>query len=96
MSGMLESMARQIGDLMRRIARIEARSADLFSASGGGGTTLPSQSGHGGQFLETDGAALSWQAAGGGSTPTGTGWVHVTLRRPGWCCDNADLLAGGR
>ena len=34
MSGMLESMARQIGDLVRRIARIEARSADLFLLPG--------------------------------------------------------------
>lgn len=43
--------------------------------SGGGGISLPSQSGHDGEYLTTDGAGnLSWSAiSGGGSLPSQTG-----------------------
>jgi hypothetical protein len=37
---------------------------------GGGGTTLPSQTGQEGKFLRTDGSALSWVAMTGDTDPT--------------------------
>lgn len=38
---------------------------------------LPSQAGHAGEFLQTNGSSLLW-AAGGAGTPTGTGFTHIT------------------
>ena len=38
----------------------------VWTFDGASGTTLPDQTGHAGEFLQTDGAALSWATAGGG------------------------------
>lgn len=49
------------------------------NTGGGGGTSLPSQSGHAGEYLQTDGSTLSWSAVsgGGGLTP----YSDVCLRK---------------
>lgn len=39
----------------------------------GGGTTLPDQTGHNGEFLTTDGSNLSWATASGSGTVTSVG-----------------------
>jgi hypothetical protein len=42
------------------------------------GTFIPLSTITTGQFLKFDGQNIIGAAAGGGSTPTGTGWRHVT------------------
>ena len=46
---------------------------------GGGGTTLPSQTGHAGKVLTTDGTNLSWTTVSAGSSPTFTTVNTTTL-----------------
>lgn len=61
---------------------VNYKHVDGTVGSSGGGTTLPDQSGHSGEFLTTDGSNLSWAAAGGGGA-----WGSIT----GTLSDQTDL-----
>lgn len=51
----------------------------LLGSGGGGGTTLPSQTGNAGKVLTTDGTNLSWTTVSAGSSPTFTTVNTTTL-----------------
>lgn len=66
--------------------RPKIRAGEVENIGGGGGTTLPSQSGQTGKFLKTDGSALSWSTPAGGeglptiTVPAETGTTYKGLQ----------------
>ncbi len=70
----------------------------VWTFDGASGTTLPDQTGHAGEFLQTDGAALSWATAGGASgttLPDQTGHAGEFLQTDGAALSWATAGGGG-